>query len=68
MKMQNEILKIEKTLILVDSLSHNLLQIESDKRGFQLTSDTNYLRNFYTLKANINDNIANLKKDIIAEE
>jgi PAS domain S-box-containing protein len=68
LKLQNEILKFEKNRILADSLTNNLLQIESDKRGFQLTSDTNYLKNFYALKANINDNIVNLKQDIIGEE
>jgi len=45
-KWQSEILKINTDLIQADSLSNNLLQIESDKRGFQLTSDVNYLKNF----------------------
>jgi len=67
-KLQNEIQKIEKNLTLAELLNSNLLQIESDKRGFQLTSDENYLKNFYSLKANINDNIEALKKDIIEKE
>ena len=49
-KLQNGILKIENSLIQVDSLTNNLLQIESDKRGFQLTSDANYLNNYYKTK------------------
>lgn len=64
--LQNEILKIEANLSQADSLTANLLQIESDKRGFQLTSDVNYLKNFYALKVNSNANAAKLKKNIIA--
>ncbi|MBI5858716.1 MAG: PAS domain S-box protein [Sphingobacteriales bacterium] len=65
-KLQNEILKIEANLIQADSLSNNLLQIESDKRGFQLTSDVNYLKNFYNIKRNCNSNIFNMKKNVVA--
>jgi len=66
-KLQNEILKFEKNRILSDSLTNNLLQIESDKRGFQLTSDDNYLKNLSVLKAEINSNITGLKKDLNEE-
>lgn len=67
-KLQNEILKIEANLIQADSLTNNLLQIESDKRGFQITSDVNYLKNFYRIKLNTNGNIFNLKKNIISDD
>ncbi|HKC36003.1 MAG TPA: PAS domain S-box protein, partial [Chitinophagaceae bacterium] len=63
--LQNEILKIEANLIQADSLTANLLQIESDKRGFQLTSDANYLKKFYSIKMNSFGNVAKLKKNII---
>ncbi|MBL0273548.1 MAG: PAS domain S-box protein [Chitinophagaceae bacterium] len=66
-KLQNEILKIETNLIQADSLAANLLQIESDKRGFQLTSDVNYLKNFYNIKTNCYGNIINLKKNVITD-
>src|SRR5207244_4036693 len=62
--LQNEVLKFEKNRILADSLANNLLQLESDKRGFQLTRDTNYLKNLSLLKAQINSNITGMKKDV----
>ena len=62
-KLQNEILKIETNLIQVDSLTANLLQIESDKRGFQLTNDVDYLKNFYSIKVSCRGIINNLKKN-----
>lgn len=62
-KLQKQILLIETDLIQADSLTNNLLQIESDKRGFQLTSDVNYLKNFYNIKINSAGNIARLKKN-----
>ncbi|MDZ4809774.1 MAG: PAS domain S-box protein [Bacteroidota bacterium] len=65
-RLQNEILKIEKNLIQADSLINNLLQIESDKRGFQLTNDPDYLKNFYAIKVSSNSIIANLRKNTIA--
>ncbi len=65
-RLQNEILKIETNLIQADSLTANLLQIESDKRGFQLTSDADYLKNFYRIKLNSHGNVSKLKKNIIA--
>ncbi len=64
-KLQNEILYIENNLMLADSLSNNLLQVESDKRGFQLTGDINYLKNFHQIKLNCKSNIANLEKNIV---
>ncbi|MGQ0739969.1 MAG: PAS domain-containing protein [Bacteroidota bacterium] len=67
-KLQNEVLRIEKNLIQADSLTNNLLQIESDKRGFQLTSDVNYLKNFYRIKMNCIRNIARLRGNTKDEE
>ncbi len=66
-KLQNEILKIEKHLMLSDSLSNSLLQIESDKRGFQLTSDVSYLNNFYAIKIKCNDIVTNLKNSSFSD-
>ena len=66
-KLQKEILQLQASLIQADTLSNNLLQLESDKRGFQLTNDVNYLRNFYTLKSNSREIIAKLKKNIISK-
>ncbi len=63
--LQNEILKIENNLIHADSLSINLLQIESDKRGFQLTNDVNYLRNYYKIKVSSKENLRYLKDHVI---
>ena len=58
--MQNEILQTEKKLIITDSLIDDLLQVESAKRGFQLTSDTTYLKNFYSLQRNVDQKIGDL--------
>ena len=65
-RLQNEILKIEKNLTQVDSLANNLLQIESDKRGFQLTNDPDYLKNIYAIKGSSNNIIAYLQKNVMA--
>jgi PAS domain S-box-containing protein len=65
-RLQNEILKIEKNLIQADSLTNNLLQIESDKRGFQLTNDPNYLKKFYAIKLSSNSIIVSLSKNTIS--
>lgn len=65
MRLQEEIVQIENKLILVDSLSNNLYKLESDKRGFQLTGDINYLKNIYTLKTSSRKIITTLKKDNI---
>ena len=65
-RLQNEILKIDKNLIQADSLTSSLSQIESDKRGFQLTNDPGYLTNFYAIKMNCNSIIANLRNNAIA--
>ncbi|HMK24854.1 MAG TPA: PAS domain S-box protein [Chitinophagaceae bacterium] len=66
LRLQNEILKIEANVIQADSLTANLLQIESDKRGFQLTNDANYLKNFDRMKMNSHSNVAKLKLNNIA--
>lgn len=63
-KLQNEVIDIENNLIQAESLTNNLLQIESDKRGFQLTNDVNYLRNFYNLKTACNKNLDHLQNNI----
>ena len=65
-KMQDENLKIENKIILADSLSNNLLQMESDKRGFQITGDVSYLRNIYNAKMSCNRIIATLKENVVA--
>lgn len=59
--LQNKILVIENNLIQADSLINNLLQIEADKRGFQLTSDVTYLKNFYRIKTGCRASIEKLK-------
>lgn len=60
---QGVIKKIERNLIQTDSLANNLLRLESDKRGYQLTSDSDYLENFYQLKPAIRKNIDQLEKN-----
>ncbi|NOT52254.1 MAG: PAS domain S-box protein [Chitinophagaceae bacterium] len=65
-KLQNEVVSIENNLLQADSLTNNLLQIESDKRGFQLTSDISYLKNFYTAKTACNKNLAALEKNLVS--
>ena len=65
MNLQMEIEKIEKRISLTDSLSNNLLRIESDKRGFQLTGDVNYLKNIFQLKTGITEINKLLRKNII---
>jgi CHASE3 domain sensor protein len=66
LRLQNEILKIEANVIQADSLTANLLQIESDKRGFQLTNDASYLKNFDRIKMNSHRHVAKLKLNNIA--
>jgi PAS domain S-box-containing protein len=62
MSSQNEVKEIEGLLIRVDSLTNNLLQIESNKRGFQLTSNADFLDNYYVNKMNCFSLVTNLKK------
>ena len=50
MMLQNDVTRIERSISLTDSLTSNLLEIESDKRGFQLTGSVEYLKNIYALK------------------
>jgi PAS domain S-box-containing protein len=47
----------------VDSITNNLLQAETDKRGYQLTSDVDYLKNYYKTKNACNNNIINLREN-----
>lgn len=63
--LQNKILVIENNLIQADSLINNLLQIEADKRGFQLTADVTYLKNFYRIKTGCRVNIQKLRTNSI---
>ena len=58
---QKENLLIEKSVIQVDSLITNILQLESDKRGFQLTSDISYLKYIYRIRSGCERNLSNLR-------
>jgi PAS domain S-box-containing protein len=64
---QNNVEEIEGILIQVDSLTNNLLQIESNKRGFQLTGDVDFLANYYVNKTNCFSLVSELKKQGISE-
>ena len=66
-KLQNDILKIELNLNQADSLTYNLLKIESEKRAFQLTRDFEYLDDIYILKEGSKRNIVKLKGNLIEE-
>jgi PAS domain S-box-containing protein len=59
--MENEILKTEGNVMQVDSLTNNLLELESDKRAFQITSDTGYLKKYYYIKTICNESFKSLK-------
>ena len=67
-KIQNEVLKIENNLLYIDSLTTGLLQLETDKRGFQITGDANYLKNFNTEKISSFRNLVGLEKILIIKE
>jgi len=62
-RFQSENLLIEKSIIQADSLITNILQLESDKRGFQLTSDISYLKNIYAIKTGCRRNLTILRKN-----
>lgn len=64
-RLQNEIFRIEQNLIQSDSLATLLLQIESDARGFQLTSDPGFLTSFFSIKLRCAAIIKSLKKNNI---
>ena len=64
-KLQNKILVVENNLIQADSLINNLLQLESGKRGFQLTGDVTYLRDFYRIKTGCLQNLTALKTNAV---
>lgn len=66
--LQTKILTIENNLIQADSLINNLLQIEADKRAFQLTADVTYLKNFYQIKTGFRNNIEKLKANSIEKK
>jgi PAS domain S-box-containing protein len=61
-RFQAENLVIEKNIIQADSLISNVIQLESDKRGFQLTTDISFLKNIYQYKTGCERNIRNLRK------
>ena len=46
LSLQDRILVLQANLTHTDSIITNLLQVESDKRAFQITSDISYLKNF----------------------
>lgn len=62
--MQERILLIQNNLTHTDSIINNLLQLESDKRAFQITSDISYLRGFYTIRTGCNGSIDRLKNNV----
>ena len=64
--LQTANLTIEKNLLQADSLINNLLQLESDKRGFQLTSDISYLRNIYRIRSGSDRNLKNLRENALS--
>ena len=60
--LQKGILQTQRSLMHVDSLTHNLLELESDKRAFQVTSDTSYLKKYYHLKTLCSESFRSLKE------
>jgi PAS domain S-box-containing protein len=60
LNLQSGIILVEKKLAQVDSININLLRLESDKRGFQLTNDYDYLRNYMRNKRDCQKNIETL--------
>lgn len=62
--LQERILVIQNNLTHTDSIINNLLQLESDKRAFQITSDISYLRGFYTIRTGCNGSIDRLKNNV----
>lgn len=63
-ELQNRILSTESNLISTDSLINNLLQLEADKRGFQITGDITYLKYFYAIRTGCRNNVESLTKSL----
>lgn len=64
LNLQDRILVIQANLTHTDSIITNLLQVESDKRAFQITSDISYLKNFYVIRTGCNGSIDRLKSNV----
>ena len=64
LSLQDRILVIQANLTHTDSIITNLLQVESDKRAFQITSDISYLKNFYAIRTGCNGSIDRLKSNV----
>lgn len=64
LSLQDRILVIQANLTHTDSIITNLLQVESDKRAFQITSDISYLKNFYVIRTGCNGSIDRLKSNV----
>lgn len=64
LSLQDRILVLQANLTHTDSIITNLLQLESDKRAFQITSDISYLRNFYAIRTGCNGSIDRLKSNV----
>ncbi len=65
-KLLKENLSIKHGLSLTDSMNTNWLELESNKRGFQLTRDSAFLSKFILVKENLNENVYHLKN--VSEE
>ena len=64
LSLQDRILVLQANLTHTDSIITNLLQVESDKRAFQITSDISYLKNFYAIRTGCNESIDRLKSNV----
>ena len=64
LSLQDRILVIQANLTHTDSIITNLLQVQSDKRAFQITSDISYLKNFYVIRTGCNGSIGRLKSNV----
>ena len=64
LSLQDRILVLQANLTHTDSIITNLLQVESDKRAFQITSDISYLKNFYVIRTGCNGSIGRLKSNV----
>lgn len=64
--LQEHLIAVTDALTQVDVLSSNLLQLESDKRGYQLTGDSAFLASFDTIKKSCSRIIAALRQNSAA--
>jgi len=60
--LENEVLKTERNVMQIDSLINNLLELESDKRAYQITSDIDYLKKYYRIKTLCSESFKSLKE------